>query len=190
MRFSNSNVQPTSFDCNGYVIGQRTESDRVADAIRSGGGRNPIGWRMETDWVAGAFKGVHLSQVHRQSNIDTPLILLVQFLLAWLVHLRQVHPLKKTLRNRNNIAAGHTVMSSGYTLLYIGGFKGVHLRYFNIALLVHLRQVHPLKAPPEFTSRSSCLQRRRCPCQVLRHRCRDSDRRCCRCGCLPPCWLR
>ena len=70
--------------------------------------------------------------VHQQSNIDTPLVLLVQFLLArlvqlllaWLVHLRQVHPLKKTLRNRNNIAAGHAVMSSGYTLLYIGGFKG------------------------------------------------------------------
>ena len=57
---------------------------------------------------------------------------------------RQVHPLKKTLRNRNNIAAGHAVMSGGYTLLYIGGFKGVHLRYFNIARLVHLRQVHPL----------------------------------------------
>ena len=31
MRFSNSNVLPTSFDCYGYVIGQRTESDRVAD---------------------------------------------------------------------------------------------------------------------------------------------------------------
>ena len=89
MRFSNSNVLPTSFDCNGCVIGQRTESDRTADGIRSGGGRNLIGWRTgsdrvadgirsgggrnpigrrtETDWVAGAFKGVHLSQVHRQS---------------------------------------------------------------------------------------------------------------------------
>ncbi len=33
MRFSNSNVLPTSFDCNGCAIGQRTESDRVADAI-------------------------------------------------------------------------------------------------------------------------------------------------------------
>ena len=137
MRFSNSNVLPTSFDCNGCVIGQRTQSDRTANGIRSGGERNLTGWRTETDWVAGAFKGVHLSQVHQQSNIDTPLILLVQFLLAWMVHLRQVHPLKKTLRNRNNIAAGHTVMSSGYTLLYIGGFKGVHLRYFNIARLVH-----------------------------------------------------
>ena len=124
MRFSNSNVLPTSFDCNGCAIGQRTQSDRIADGNRSGGERNPIGWRMQSDWVADAFKGVHLSQVHRQSNIDTPLILLVQFLLAWLVHLRQVHPLKKTLRNRNNIAAGHTVMSSGYTLLYIVPSRG------------------------------------------------------------------
>ncbi len=33
MRFSNSNVLPQPLDCNGYVIGQRTESDRVADAI-------------------------------------------------------------------------------------------------------------------------------------------------------------
>ena len=46
MRFSNSNVLPTSFDCNGCVIGQRTESDRVADGIRSDGERNPIGWRV------------------------------------------------------------------------------------------------------------------------------------------------
>ena len=45
MRFSNSNVLPTSFDCNGCVIGQRTESDRTADGNRSGGGRNLIGWR-------------------------------------------------------------------------------------------------------------------------------------------------
>ena len=52
MRFSNSNVQPTSFDCNGCAIGQRTESDWVADGIRLGGGRNPIGWRTETDRVA------------------------------------------------------------------------------------------------------------------------------------------
>ena len=33
MRFANSNVLPTSFDCNGCVIGQRTQSDRVANAI-------------------------------------------------------------------------------------------------------------------------------------------------------------
>ena len=143
MRFSNSNVLPTSFDCNGCVIGQRTQSDRTADGIRSGGERKPIGWRTQSDWVAGAFKGVHLSQVHQQSKqvpnktVKCTNFLSVVNILAWLVHLRQVHPLKKTLRNRNNIAAGHTVMSSGYTLLYIGGFKGVHLRYFNIARLVH-----------------------------------------------------
>ena len=67
MRFSNSNVLPTSFDCNGCVIGLRTQSDRTADGIRLGGGRKLIGWRTESDWVAGAFKGVHLSQVHQQS---------------------------------------------------------------------------------------------------------------------------
>ena len=67
MGFSNSNVQLQPLDCNGYVIGQRTQSDRTADGNRSGGGRNLIGWRTETDWVAGAFKGVHLSQVHQQS---------------------------------------------------------------------------------------------------------------------------
>ena len=67
MRFSNSNVLPTSFDCNGCVIGQRTQSDRTADAIRLGGGRNPTGRRTESDRTAGAFKGVHLSQVHQQS---------------------------------------------------------------------------------------------------------------------------
>ncbi len=40
MRFSNSNVQPTSFDCNEYpsdsernLIGRRTQSDRAANGI-------------------------------------------------------------------------------------------------------------------------------------------------------------
>ncbi len=79
-------VMGVSSDCGRNLIGWRTQSDRVADGIRLGGERNPIGWRTKTDRVAGAFKGVHLSQVHQQSNIDTPLILLVQFLLAWLVH--------------------------------------------------------------------------------------------------------
>ena len=37
-------------------IGRRTESDWTADGIRSGGER--------------CFKGVHLSQVHQQSNIE------------------------------------------------------------------------------------------------------------------------
>ena len=39
------------------------------------------------------FKGVHLSQVHQQSKS--------YFNIPRLVHLRQVHPLKKALRNRN-----------------------------------------------------------------------------------------
>ena len=52
MRFSNSNVLPTSFDCNGCVIGQRTQSDRIADGNRSGGERNLIGRRTEADRVA------------------------------------------------------------------------------------------------------------------------------------------
>ena len=90
MRFSNSNVQPQPLDCNEYVIGQRTESDWMANGIRLGGGRNPIGWRTESDRVA---DGIRLGGGR--------------------------NPIEKTLSNRNNIAAGHAVMSNGYTLLYI-----------------------------------------------------------------------
>ena len=36
------------------LIGRRTESDRVADGIQSGGERNLIGWRTESDWTADA----------------------------------------------------------------------------------------------------------------------------------------
>ena len=35
-----------------YVIGQRTESNRVADGIQSDGVRNLIGRRTESDWAA------------------------------------------------------------------------------------------------------------------------------------------
>ena len=103
MRFSNSNVQFPPLDCNGYVIGQRTQSDWVADGNRSGGERNLIGWRTETDRVAGVFKGVHLSQVHQQSyqvpnkTVKCTNFLSVVNILAWMVHLRQVHPLKEPL---------------------------------------------------------------------------------------------
>ena len=34
------------------------------------------------------------------------------------VHLSQVHQPRKALRNRNKKAAGHAMMSSGYTLIY------------------------------------------------------------------------
>ena len=146
MRFSNSNVLLPPLDCNGYVIGRRTQSDWMANGIRSGGGRNPI---------------------------------------------------EKTLSNRNNIAAGHAVMSNGYTLLYIVPSRGCTCLRSALPLararsapteqeVIQHRFVGALEtsAPPEFTLRPSCLQRRRCPCQVLRRRCRGSDRRCCRCGCL------
>ena len=168
-----------SSDSGRNLIGWRTESNRAANGNRSGGGRKPIGWRVPS-------RGCTCLKC---TNRATLILLLfcwcsscsvgaVLALASGKAERRQVHPLKKTLRNRNNIAAGHTVMSSGYTLLYIVPSR-----------LVHLRQVHPLKAPPEFTLRSSCLQRRRCPCRVLRHRCRGSDRRCCRCGCLLSYWL-
>ncbi len=70
------------------------------------------------------FKGVQLSQVHQQSyqvpnkTVKCTYFLSVVNILAWMVHLRQVHPLKKALRNRNKKAAEHVEMSSGYTLLY------------------------------------------------------------------------
>ena len=70
------------------------------------------------------FKGVHLSQVHQQSyqvpnkTVKCTYFLSVVNIPTWLVQLRQLHPLKKALRNRNKKAAGHAMMSSGYTLLY------------------------------------------------------------------------
>ena len=39
------------------VIVHRTESDRVANGIQSGGERNLIGWRTESDRVANAIGG-------------------------------------------------------------------------------------------------------------------------------------
>ena len=50
-----------------YGIVQRTESDRMANAIRLDGGRNPIGWRTQSDrtadgnlWQRGHFQGALL----------------------------------------------------------------------------------------------------------------------------------
>ena len=81
------------------------------------------------------------------------------------VHLSQVHQPRKALRNRNKKAAGHVVMSSGYTLLYkvLKGGALVSARLCRLpeqevhqqsnievipAWMVHLRQVHPLKVTP------------------------------------------
>ena len=47
----------------------------VFQAIRLDGGRNPI--------RRGAFKGVHLSQVHQPSNIDAPLGWCSSCLVGW-----------------------------------------------------------------------------------------------------------
>ena len=38
------------------VIVHRTESDRTAYGIQSGGERNLIGWRTESDWVANGIR--------------------------------------------------------------------------------------------------------------------------------------
>ena len=50
-----------------YGIVQRTESDRMANAIRLDGGRNPIGWRTQSNrtanailWQRGHFQGALL----------------------------------------------------------------------------------------------------------------------------------
>ena len=45
-------VMGMSSDSGRNLIGRRTESDWVADGIRLGGGRKLIGWRTESDWVA------------------------------------------------------------------------------------------------------------------------------------------
>ena len=39
----------------GITVGQRTQSDRTADAIRLDGGRNPIGRRTQSDRTADAI---------------------------------------------------------------------------------------------------------------------------------------
>ena len=41
-------AQSSRFTSSHQVVGQRTESDRAADGIRSGGERNPIGRRTES----------------------------------------------------------------------------------------------------------------------------------------------
>ncbi len=144
----------------------------IVMGVSSDSGRNLIRWRTESDWVAdgnrlggGCLQGgalvssapTKLSSVQQNCQVPNKTVKCTNFLsvvniLAWMVHLRQVHPLKKTQRNRNNIAAGHTIMSSGYTLLYIVPSRGCTcLKCTNkvtvviiLARLVHLRQVHPL----------------------------------------------
>ena len=109
MRFCRYNVLPTSFDCNGYVIGLRTQSDRTADGNRSGGERKPIGWRVPLRGCTclkctdKAIKyPTKLSSTQQSCQVPNKAVKCTKFLsvvniLAWLVHLRQVHPLKEPL---------------------------------------------------------------------------------------------
>ena len=133
------------------------------------------------------FKGVHLSQVHQQNyQVPNKTVKCTNFLSvvnipAWMVHLRQVHPLKKAFRKRNKKAAGHAVMSSGYTLIY---------KLLQYCLAGALETSAPPENTPEVTSRSSCHQPRRCPCRASTRRCRGSVRRCCKRGCQRSCWQR
>ena len=71
-----------------YGIVQRTESDWVANGIRSDGGRNLIGWRTESDrtangirWQREHFQGALLggalvssapTELHQQSSVQIP----------------------------------------------------------------------------------------------------------------------
>ena len=106
------------------------------------------------------FKGVHLSQVHQQSyqvpnkTVKCTYFLSVVNIPNWLVQLRQLHPLRKALRNRNKKPPDMWLCPAAIHY-YIRFLKGVHLsqvhQQSNIevipAWMVHLRQVHPLKIP-------------------------------------------
>ena len=80
---------------------RRTEFNRTANGIRSDGGRNPIGRRTETDWTADANGGTLrgctcLKCTNRARNAPTKEVVQNN----WMVHLRQVHPLKGTYKKR------------------------------------------------------------------------------------------
>ena len=49
-------AQSSRFTSSHQVVGRRTESDRTADGIRSGGGRNLIGRRTESDRAADGIR--------------------------------------------------------------------------------------------------------------------------------------
>ena len=51
-------------------LGRRTESDWTADGIRSDGGRNPIGQRTESDRAANANGGKMLRVMTQRARRD------------------------------------------------------------------------------------------------------------------------
>ena len=72
------------------------------------------------------FKGVHLSQVHQPNKRALNIAQLVQFCLdgallalaSGKAERRQLHPLKKALRNRNKKPPDMRLCPAAYTLLY------------------------------------------------------------------------
>ena len=71
-------AQSSRFTSSHQVVGQRTESDRTADGIRSGGERNPIGRRTESGRGCSCLSCTNKADRHIRS---------VGALLAWLVRL-------------------------------------------------------------------------------------------------------
>ena len=123
-------VMGVSSDSGRNLIGWRTQSNWVADGIRSDGERNLIGWRTESDWVAdgirsdGGRKPIGRRVPSRGCTClkctNKAILIFLLFcwcsscLLGWCssclvgallalasgkAERRQVHPLKKTLRN-------------------------------------------------------------------------------------------
>ena len=105
-------VMVMSSDCGRNLIGWRTQSDQVADGIRLGGGRKPIGWRVPSRGCTCLRSALPLARARSaptklsstQQNCQVPNktvkctnFLSVVNILAWMVHLRQVHPLKEPL---------------------------------------------------------------------------------------------
>ena len=98
LRNKNTFAQQSVSCVSGYPTVLRTESDRAANGIQSGGERNPIGRRTESDQAAdGALRGCTCLKCTNRGIlmlllVGVALAWLVGALLTWLVHLRQVHP--------------------------------------------------------------------------------------------------
>ena len=91
MGFANSNVQFPPLDCNGCVIGLRTESDRVADGNRSGGGRKRSGGGCLQGGALVSSAPTKLSSTRQNCQVPNKTVKCTNFLsvvniLAWLVH--------------------------------------------------------------------------------------------------------
>ena len=75
-------AQSSRFTSSHQVIGQRTESDRTANGIRSGGERNPIGRRTESGRGCSCLSCTNKADRHVRS-VDALITRLVHLLLGW-----------------------------------------------------------------------------------------------------------